>query len=78
MVPKSSKRPQYVHRHEEFCLSPEAAQHVYQAVQNDQPATPIQIKAEHAIDSPACDSQDSVEPDTNPSEAALTRFLRIP
>ena len=41
LVPKSLKRPQYVYRHEEFCLSPEAAQHLYKAVQNNQPIAPI-------------------------------------
>ena len=73
LVPKSLKRPHYVHRHEEFCLFPEDAHHVYKAVQNDQPVAPIQLEVEHAVDSSACDSQDSVEPDTNPYEAALTR-----
>ena len=74
LVPESSKRPQYVCRHEELCLSPEAAQHVYKAAQNNQPVTSILIEAEHAIDLPAS---------TNPYEVALTRevdfsFFRIP
>ena len=41
LVPKSLKGPQYVHRHEKFCLYPEAAQHVYQVIENNHPVVPI-------------------------------------
>ena len=54
-------------------MSPEAAQHVYKAVKNNQPVAAIRIEAECAIYSPACNSQDSVEHDKIQYEVALTR-----
>ena len=66
LVLKSLKRPQYVNRQEDF-VCPQKLANMYKAVQNNQPV------AEHAIDSPACDSQDSVEPNTNLYEAAWIR-----
>ena len=56
-----------------MCLSPETAQHVYQAVKNNQPVAPMYIKAQHDIDSHLFNSEDSVETDPNPYEAELTR-----
>ena len=51
LVPKRLKKPQYIHKHDKVCLSSEAVQHVYQAVQNNQPVVPIHIKAKCNIDS---------------------------
>ena len=61
LVPKRFKKPQYTHKHDKVCLSPEAAQHVYQAVQNNQPVTHMHIKTKCDIDLHSCESKDSVE-----------------
>ena len=59
-----------------MCLFSEAAQHANQAVQNKQPVVPMHIKAQHDIDSHSWGFQDSVETDSNPYEAALTREVK--
>ena len=41
------QQPKYIPEHEQLCLSRKAAQHVYEAVLNNKPVTPLYLKTEH-------------------------------
>ena len=48
LAPTKFRKPQYIHDHDKLCLSKEAAQHVYHAVWNNEPVTPLYINLHRA------------------------------
>ena len=48
LAPSKFRKPQHIHNHDKLCLSKEAAQHVYHAVQNNGPVTPLYINPHKA------------------------------
>ena len=49
LAPSKFRKPQHTHDNDKLCLSKEASQHVYHAVWNNEPVTPLYINPHKAV-----------------------------